>query len=76
MLYFVASKYNAMNINPDQVSKLPLASHASIFQGKLLIPTQLSSTDWSLLLGLQQNQEQYQVLSEHLLSQAEKAIFR
>lgn len=73
MLYLVASKHNVGNINPGQVSKLLLASQASIFQTKLLIFTQLSMTDWSLLLGRHQNQGQYPVLSEHLSSQAEKA---
>lgn len=45
MFHLVASKHNVGNINLGQVSKLLLASQASIFQTKLLIFTQLSMTD-------------------------------
>lgn len=55
--------------------KLLLASQAGVFHTKLFILTQLLDTDWSLLLGLNQNQGQYKVLREEPLSQAEKASF-
>lgn len=66
-----------MNINPivSVNSKRLLASQAGIFQTKLLVLTQLSDIDGFLLMDPNQTKQQYKVLSEELLSQAEKAIF-
>lgn len=77
MLHLVASNYDVGIINPGRgYVKLLLGSQAAVFQTKWLILTQLSDTDESLLLGLNQNQGQYVVLSEELLPQAEKATSR